>query len=61
MVATTSEYHQPADQVSVWDGNQWSMPLYGPVTSFANSAISCPTSSFCMELTGATSAARLDG
>jgi hypothetical protein len=61
VAATSSEYHQPAGQVSVWDGNEWSMPLYSSGSSFANSTISCPSTSFCMVLTGTTSIARLDG
>ncbi|HEX8078889.1 MAG TPA: hypothetical protein VF557_01630 [Jatrophihabitans sp.] len=50
-------------QASVWDGSQWSMPVTMPAGggTSAGSAISCPSTSFCMQLDSATFAYRLDG
>lgn len=47
-------------QALIWDGAQWSMSVDGPAAgNFTGAAISCPTTDFCMQVNGYTSAYRL--
>ncbi|MFL6161938.1 MAG: hypothetical protein ACJ74U_06895 [Jatrophihabitantaceae bacterium] len=49
-------------QALVWDGSQWSMSVDSPAGGdYGRAAISCPTTDFCMQVNGFTSAYRLDG
>jgi hypothetical protein len=49
-------------QAMVWDGSQWSMSVDSPAGGdYLRSDISCPTTDFCMQVNGFTSAFRLDG
>ena len=63
VAAAESPYRQPDGEISVWDGSQWSMPIQAPVGDDFNGSvmISCPTTSFCMQVTGSGWAYRLDG
>ena len=47
-------------QALVWDGSQWSMSVDSPAAgTYTGSDISCPTTDFCMQVNGYTSAYRI--
>jgi hypothetical protein len=43
----------------VWDGSQWSMSTDAPGGAYAGADVSCPTTDFCMQVNGYTSAYQL--
>jgi hypothetical protein len=63
VAAAESPYHQPAGEASVWDGSQWSMPVSAPAGDAFNGSvmISCPSSTFCMQISSSGLAYHLEG